>query len=136
MDSITSDILSRLKFIGKIQPSEKINVKHLQVQADSWVTRILRTLFTQDNRNNALLFFKNTIDKSFEIIEVNKNKHEKYAMIVNVISDIENSLVGIGHFKETYRTDLMFCCEIDTLVQSVKIRLDDANNILKITEES
>jgi hypothetical protein len=130
MDSITSDILSRLKFIGKIQPSEKINVKYLHVQHDSWITGILRTLFAQDNRNNALLFFRTTLDKSFEIIETNKTKHEKYTMIVNIIKDIENSLIGISNFKETYKTDLMFCCQIDTLVQNIKIRLDEAKQII------
>jgi hypothetical protein len=130
MDSITSDILSRLKFIGKIQPSEKINVKYLHVQHDSWITGILRTLFAQDNRNNALLFFRTTLDKSFEIIETNKTKHEKYTMIVNIIKDIENSLIGISNFKETYKTDLMFCCQIDTLVQNIKIRLDEAKQMI------
>ena len=130
MDSITSDILSRLKFIGKIQPSEKINVKYLHVQHDSWITGILRTLFAQDNRNNALLFFRTTLDKSFEIIETNKIKHEKCTMILNIIKDIENSLIGISNFKETYKTDLMFCCQIDTLVQNIKIRLDEAKQII------
>lgn len=125
MDSITSDILSRLKFISKIQPSEKINVKYMHVQTDSWTTRILRTLFSQDNRNNALNFFRTTIDKSFEIIHTNKDKPEKIPMIKNVITDIRNSTIGIGNFKETYKTDLMFCCEIDTLIQSILLRLDE-----------
>ena len=125
MDSITSDILSRLKFISKIQPSEKINVKYLHVQTDSWTTRILRTLFSQDNRNNALNFFKTTIDKSFDIIYANKDKTERVAMIKNILTDIRKSTIGISNFKETYKADLMFCCEIDTLIQSVLLRLDE-----------
>ena len=125
MDSITSEVLSRLKFIGKIQASEKINVKYMYVQQDTWLTKFLRTLFSPDNRGNALAFFKNTIDKSFEIINTHKNNPEKTGMIVNVLRDIETSTVGINNFKETYKNDLMFCCEIDTLVQSVLLRLED-----------
>ena len=125
MDSITSDILSRLKFIGKIQPMEKINVKYLYVQQDSWTTRILRTLFSHDNRNNALSFFNITVDKSFEIVTTNRDMVEKLPLLQNIIRDIQTSIVGISNFKETYKADLMFCCEIDTLIQSIILRLDD-----------
>ena len=125
MDSMTSEVLSRLKFIGKIQPSEKINVKYMFVQPDTWFTKFLRTLLSPDNRGNALAFFKSTLDKSFEII----NTHNNAGMINNIVRDIENSIVGINNFKETYKTDLMFCCEIDTLVQSIILRLDDFKNL-------
>jgi hypothetical protein len=130
MDSITSEVLSRLKFIGKIQPSEKINVKYLYVQTDSWATRVLRTLFSPDNRNNALSFFKATLDKSFEIVNANKDNKEKIPMVRNILRDIENATLGINHFKETYKTDVMYCCEIDTLVQSVLLRLDDLRSYI------
>ena len=125
MDSITSEVLSRLKFIGKIQPTEKINVKYMYVQQDTWLTKFLRTLLSPDNRGNALGFFKNTIDKSFEIVNANKDNAEKVGMINNILRDIEASTIGINNFKETYKSDLMFCCEIDTLMQSVLLRLDD-----------
>lgn len=135
MDSITSEVLSRLKFIGKIQPCEKINVKYLYVQTDSWATRILRTLFAQDNRNNALSFFKNTLDRSFEIISANKGNQEKLPMIKNILRDIETATVGITHFKETYKSDVMYCCEIDTLIQSVFLRLDDFKQYIEGEEQ-
>ena len=131
MDSITSEVLSRLKFIGKIQPSEKINVKYMYVQQDTWLTKFLRTLFSPDNRGNALAFFKNTIDKSFEIVNAYKNL-EKMGMISNILRDIETSIIGVNNFKETYKGDLMFCCEIDTLVQSVFLRLEDFKRVYLI----
>lgn len=134
MDSITSEVLSKLKFIGKIQASEKINVKYMYVQQDTWITRLLRTLLAPDNRGNALVFFKNTIDKSFEIINNNKNNPEKAGMITNILRDIETSTIGINNFKETYKSDLMFCCEIDTFVQSIMLRLDDFKRTFESSE--
>jgi hypothetical protein len=136
MDSITSEVLSRLKFIGKIQPSEKINVKYMYVQQDTFLTKFLRTLFSPDNRGNALSFFKSTIDKSFEIINAKKDTPEKAGMINNILRDIETSTVGINNFKETYKGDLMFCCEIDTLMQSVLLRLEDFKRVYQIIDSS
>lgn len=136
MDSITSEVLSKLKFIGKIQPSEKINVKYMYVQQDTWLTKFFRTIFSPDNRANALSFFRNTIDKSFEILNANKGIPEKAKMVENIIRDVEMSTIGINNFRETYKTDLMFCCEIDTFVQSIMLRLDDVRqSISESTEE-
>ena len=50
------EVISRLKFIGKIQKGEKINVKYMFVQPKGIATRISRTIINQDNRNNTLNF--------------------------------------------------------------------------------
>ena len=37
------DIIPRIKFIGKIQKGEKINVKHMNIQQDSLITKFTRS---------------------------------------------------------------------------------------------
>ena len=49
-------IISRLKFIGKVQKGDKINVKYMFIQPDGIFTRISRSLINHDNRNNTLNF--------------------------------------------------------------------------------
>ena len=54
------EVISKLKFIGKLQKGEKINVRMLYVQQDGIVTQFLRT-FLQDNRTKTLGFVQDTI---------------------------------------------------------------------------
>ena len=70
MDSGTSEILSRIKFIGRIQKGEKVNVRYMYVQPDSWLTRFSRTFFATDNRMNTYHFIDNTIKRCFEICKI------------------------------------------------------------------
>jgi hypothetical protein len=72
------EIISRLKFIGKIQKGEKINVKHMCIQPEGFITTISRTLINQCNRHTCLIFIKNTILKSFELAYSYKISHKEY----------------------------------------------------------
>ena len=67
INSMESDkeVMSRLKFIGKVQKGEKINVKYMFVQPEGIATRISRTLINQDNRNNTLNFVRSTITRTY-----------------------------------------------------------------------
>ena len=38
------EVISRLKFIGKVQKGEKINVKYMFIQPEGIITRISRTI--------------------------------------------------------------------------------------------
>ena len=60
------ETISRIKFIGKIQIGDKINLKSMYMQTDSIITQLLRTVF-QDNRNKTLVFLQDTFFKTFEI---------------------------------------------------------------------
>ena len=61
------EIIPRIKFIGKIQKGEKMNVKHMQVQPDSIFTRISRSFIHTDTRSNTYTFVNYSIKKGFEI---------------------------------------------------------------------
>lgn len=138
MDSGTSEILSRLKFIGRIQKGEKINVKYMYVQPDNWTTSISRTLFAADNRMNCYNFVDMTIKRSFEIVNLNKTseKLSERCLVVNVIKDIKDALQGITNLKDTYNQDIMFCCKLDTIIQDTTSRLVELEENLDIDTSS
>ena len=51
-----------LKFISKVSKGDKINSKKLLLQSDGIVTKISRSVYNVDNRQNALTFIQNTIN--------------------------------------------------------------------------
>jgi hypothetical protein len=115
------EVISRLKFIGKIQKGEKINVKYMFVQPEGIATRISRTLINQCNRQNTLNFVRNTVKRSFEIVstymesKIDSQKH----ICAHIINDLKQSQKGISNIKSTYIDDLKVCCDLDTLLQEI-----------------
>ena len=127
MDANTSDLLSKLKFVGRIQKGEKLNTRYLYVQPESWITRLSRTIFASDNRMSTFHFIESTIASGFDIISLNKNsiKISDKCLICNVIIDLKSALKGIANLKDTYATDVMYCCKLDTLIQQTDGKLSE-----------
>lgn len=129
MDGAITDVISKLKFIGRIQKGEKINVRNMQVQADTMITRFTRTFFVIDNRTNAYNFIESIINRSFDIIHLTLSKSPVKTIdrktISNLITDLKNSMAGISNMRDTYSDDIMFCCKLDALIESIKLKLDD-----------
>ena len=122
------ETISRLKFIGKIQIGDKINLKSMYMQTDSLITQLLRTVF-QDNRNKTLVFLQDTINKAFEILKCydKSKKNSDKIMCMNVISDLKGVRTGLKNLKETYITDVKFCCDIDVLLQLIEAKLSETD---------
>jgi hypothetical protein len=120
-------IISRLKFIGKVQKGDKINVKYMFIQPDGIFTRISRSLINHDNRNNTLNFVRNTITRSFDIIvSYSLSSKELHRNIrLHIIKDLEQSKIGLLNLKDTYLSDIKFTCDIDTLLQEIDAKLLD-----------
>ena len=118
----------RLKFIGKIQIGEKVNLKYMYVQEDGLITQISRTIF-QDNRNKTLTFMQDTINKAFELLKCyeKSKKISEQIMCTNLVEDLKNSKKGFINLKETYTLDVKFCCDIDTLLKMIDAKLSETN---------
>jgi hypothetical protein len=119
------EVISRLKFIGRLQKGEKINVKYMFVQPDGLITKFQRTILYQDNRQNTLSFLQNTISRAFEIINSYScsSKESQIRIGSHVISDLKKSKEGLANLKNTYLSDTKFICDIDTLVQEIDAKL-------------
>ena len=126
---LDNDVISKLKFIGKIQKGDKINVKNMNVQSDGLMTRFTRGFIYFDNRQNTLTFIHNTVKKSFEIIQHHLNSKQTFDKIIfeNMVKDLKDSVKGMENLKDTYMNDIMFCCKLDTLIEEIRARLTEIN---------
>ena len=109
----SSEIISRLKFIAKIQKGEKINTRYVKnpiVQPEGLITSISRSIFVMDNRDNTLTFLTNTIKRSFELMSLYSKGDNTFdrAMTHNLQNDLSGCLTGLDNFKSTYSNDIMF----------------------------
>lgn len=133
INSMESDkeIISRLKFIGKVQKGEKINVKYMFVQPEGIATRISRTIINQDNRNNTLNFVRSTITRTFEIITSysSSTKESNRCICSHIIKDLQQAKTGLLNIKDTYLSDIKFTCDIDTLLQDIDAKLSEIEPI-------
>lgn len=120
------ETISRLKFIGKIQIGDKVNLKFMYMQPDGLMTQLSRSI-NQDNRTKTLIFLQDTINKTFEIFkfyEKSENNSEQI-MCFNLYNDLKLSKQGLNNLKETYSTDVKFTCDIDTLIQTIDGKIAD-----------
>ena len=127
------ETISRVKFIGKIQIGEKVNLKYMYIQNDGIITQLSRIIF-QDNRSKTLTFLQDTINKSFEIIKCyqKSKKQSEKIMCANLVEDLKNSKLGLINLKETYTDDIKFCCDIDTLLQMIEAKLSESSNYIPL----
>ena len=125
------ETISKLKFIGKIQIGDKVDLKNMIITPDGLVTQISRS-FYQDNRSKTLIFLQDTINKSFELLKCYKKskKSSQLIMCSNVIYDLKNSKNGLNNLKETYISDIKFCCDIDTLIEIIDAKLSEIDSTL------
>lgn len=130
------EIISRLKFIGKLKKGEKINTRHMYVQPDGFGTSLSRTFIYQDNRGNALNFCQETIIRSFELLITYERSDRSSDKILfnHLIKDLQQSTSGLSNLKFTYITDTKFCCDMDTLLENIMARLE--RYIPKIEEDN
>jgi len=120
-----SEVISKLKLIGKLQNGEKLNTKYIFIQKDSFLTRLSRWLYWQDNRQNTINFVRNTIYSTFSMIITLKKSNKSYdnLIILNIIEDLESAKQGMVNLKNTYADDVKFCCDIETLLEAVEVEL-------------
>ena len=126
------ETISRLKFIGKIQIGDKIDLKNMHLQTDGLLTQISRTI-NQENRNKTLVFLQDTINKAFEILKCyeKSTKNSDKIMCLNILNDLKSSKNGLLNLKETYSFDIKFCCDIDVLLEMIEAKLIELDNIFE-----
>ena len=122
------ETISRLKFIGKIQINDKIDLKNMSITQDGILTQLTRTVF-QDNRGKTLVFLQDTVNKAFEILKCyeKSDKNSDKLMCLNLINDLKNTRNGFNNLKETYNTDVKFCCDIDVFLQMIDAKLSETD---------
>lgn len=127
MDENQQETIAKLKFLGRVNKGEKINVKEMTLQTESYITSMSRSVWFVDNRNNTLSFIQNTVQGAFALLKVllqsNTVSNKELAKVV--VKDIDNARAGIANLKTTYSDDTYFCCEVDTYTETLKAKLMD-----------
>jgi hypothetical protein len=116
------EVIARLKFIGHIQKDEKIDVRRVNRQPNTLLTKISRSVIYPDNRTNALKFVRDVIIRSFDIIEHLLN-HNNILVSQGIVLDLIKAKQGMLNLKYTYNEDTKFCCDIDVLIEQVSSKL-------------
>lgn len=120
------DTISNLKFISRIKKGDKILVKDMVIQPPGIITQLTRTFINPDNKENARFFIENTIRHAIELLKFNvkTDKLSDRSMCKHIVRDIRLACTnGIQNLKYTYKDDIMFCCNIDTLTEDIDAQL-------------
>ena len=127
MEDSNHETITRLKFLSKIRKGEKINVMANTLQPDSLLTSLSRAILNTDNRQNTLTYIQNSIYSGFQLFTtyVRSDKTSEKKLAVQIIKDIQESKHGIKNLKNTYQDDIMFCCSIDTYLQTIDAKIEE-----------
>ena len=118
------ELVELLKFIGKINKDEKINVKDLLLQPNNLFTSFLRTIYKYDNRHNTMVLVKSTIQSSIKLLDTEMEKGQ----YKNLLMDLDKSRTGIQNLSYTYNSDTMFCCQLERLIEEIDNALKEYIN--------
>lgn len=121
----THEIITKLKFIGMVKKGEKIDVKALKVHSSSKWYAFWR-MWCDESRDTTLEFLTTTINRAFEILQLNLSRIESNKTLCrNLIADLITSTMGMINLQSTYSDDRIFLCQIQTLIQSIEVKLKD-----------
>ena len=115
-----SDLQSRetrikLKLIASLTIGDKVCTRFLVVQPDTYATKLSRYLYNE-NRLNTVVFTRNTILQSIELLRVCTDQAQKD--ILN--SDLKQAQVGISNLQETYGDDIRIMAELSEIDETIK----------------
>jgi hypothetical protein len=121
------DISSKLKFVAKIQPTQRVNVKNCLSLQDkySWSGRFWRTYQGNEGRYVTYEFVKELIDRAYKFLSslrhsVSEYDYEVYCKILKELVLIEP---GMRNLTATYEKDDEYVTTIETLIDGLKIKI-------------
>lgn len=127
MEDSNHETITRLKFLSKIRKGEKINVMANTLQPDSMLTSLSRAFLNTDNRQNTLTYIQNSINSGFQLFTtyIRSDKISERKLAIQIIRDIVEAKQGINNLKNTYSDDIMFCCSIETYLQTIDAKIEE-----------
>jgi hypothetical protein len=119
------NVLTRLKFISKVQENLKINVSEYSfTRSNSIIGAIYRNIKGED-RNRTIEFIHQTIDESFECIDIHKSNNTNNTVVEYLYRGLIEAKGGILHLIETYKDDPLTVSKLEIAIQKIDIKLKD-----------
>jgi hypothetical protein len=124
------ETITHLKFIGTFQPNEKINIRNMTIENQTVITPLLR-LFYGESREKTHTFLRNTIDRSFEIVNsiMYSEKLTDKSTVKNIIKDLMKAITGIKNIQKTYRDDKLFVCNMENMIEQISAKVYEIHQI-------
>ena len=104
----------QLKLIGQLKVGDKINTRYLEIQPDSFATKLSRYMYGE-NRGGSVAFCRSCICQTREILK--KNNDPKVIEIIG--RDLEQAKLGIVALQQTYIADVRVHAELEQIIQSL-----------------
>lgn len=121
-----TDIIARLKFIGTWQPGDKLDVKNMRIESNNLFTPLKR-LFNGEGRETTLAFVYNTVERAFAIMYslAATDKASDTLVCGHILIDMHTAIGGITNLQTTYKDDMMYVCNLQTMIQTIQAKLID-----------
>ena len=126
-DEQITQISSKLLFIGRIEPGQKVDVTTLKIYDNTYATSLSRTLTTGRNRDATLSLFTNTLHEAYEAIryftasqKLSSIEQDTYQLLLDGLS---SSRKGIQATITTYEADVFFVSRLETLLRTLESHL-------------
>jgi hypothetical protein len=121
-----NEIISNLKFIGKIKAGEQINIDSLSICSRNIFSGIYRSLHGE-SRDRTFHYFSLIIKRAFEKIQayISSERLSDKMLSAQLINNLCLSVDGLNNLKETYNEDRSFICDLETLIENIQSRLEE-----------
>ncbi len=132
------DIVSKLRFIAKININEKLDVHTLTLYRNNWITSIYRTyhnIFSSETESKEITlgFIRQVIGDAFDLSTIHLNKDDTFSQRISlmIIQSLKEARTGLFNLLSTYKGDRMFISKIETLIQTLNMKTDDLDKIFE-----
>lgn len=130
--SVQTEILTELRFIADIKPSDKLCYNNNTINIDNSYFPSISRWWNKYNRNETVDALDTIYSNTFNIIEklIKDNKENKQTVpeyrnldfIQELIKCLDNSMNGLISLKMTYTEDKYILSRLDTLIKKINIR--------------
>lgn len=124
-----NDTLSKLRFIAKIKPGDKLDINSMTLMEDSWSTTVYRTyrsiVAKKESKSDALEFFRTVIGEAFDLATKYLSSNDKFFLDIGVqiVELLQLAKVGINNHIQTYTHDSFHTAKVESLITILDTKL-------------
>lgn len=139
------------KILSQVKDGQKLRVRNLNgleiLDIDNRIIYKYLRGFYGDNRDLTLKVIKELVDLAYKVTdEILKEEFENHKisnspfdskddttiLFRKLVAEMENSLNGLNHLKETYYDDVSIISMLDLIIGKINSRINKINSLFKI----
>ena len=137
-EATIKNLVSKLRFIAKVKPGEKLNVKELFVRDNNIVwQRFLRTMRDKvlwedgESKESTQAFIEAVTDEAINLISFYRSDPENdfNAQIADLLTrNLEEAIQGMESLINTYQDDRIYSSKIEATMGTLTLKLETLKN--------